>query len=588
MSNITKITREIIQAVERKQVVKLPELPVFGTDEELRGHVLDLINTSGLARFSPRGAFERMVHQCLKRMPRSDVEDFIAKLDDDAFRAYTSTTTGHLKTDTIPIVVVLLIQDSEQVPGSVDHIVVAIQNELLRRGLAPSLHLPVASYFMLSFAQRDAHEKIGLHEVWRSSLPKLSAWQLFQLFNPINKPLIQWTIESGKSGAFDDDVRSLLNYYWVSVAYDRDVLDVIRHKMGALEKKLPSPDVSDPYRNSLEWIAHGRMNTIGAVAPKGIPQRSGRLRVAICVSGQMRGFEKAFPSWRKALSLEDVDYDIYVHTWRKLGRKALTSYHAGRNFLPPFSEVFTESWNKLQRDFPARYPALFSLFTALEIVDIERIKAVMNPQEIVVEEDDVFPETTPNTFRMHYKIEKCYELAVRSGKEYDLIVRIRPDKNLTDTGGIDWEKVYKAAVGDRTIFTDTPVKVGFPHGLVMGDQFIVADPQAAEAVFRIWSLPAALGQNVLGGYGVKFAEMGLELRQHYSFALLCHFTGRRVEGFPYPICSGGDTASLLDPYPIPSSMVRKALEKDTAGRMDEVDSELLRAAKISSDDKYQR
>lgn len=584
MSNIAKITREILQAVESKKVVQLPELPVVGTDEELRGHVLGLINTSGLSRFSPRGAFEKMVHQCLKQISRSDVQGFISQFDDEAFRAYTSTTIAHLKADTIPTAAALLAQSSEQAPGSVDHVVLAIQNELLRRGLDPSLYLPVASYFMLSYARRDAHQKIDLHEIWSRAFSKLSVWQLFQIFNPINKPLIRWAIESGKSGAFDENVRSLLNYYWVSVAYDRASLGPIRRKMGALTKNFPGPDSSDPYRNSLEWIAQGRINSIGFGAPKKIPQRSGRLRVAICVSGQMRGFEKAFPSWRNALSLEKLDCDIYVHTWRKLGRKALTSHHAGRNFLSPFSEVFTESWKKHQGDFPARYPALFSLFSEQEIVDVDRIGAVMRPREIVVEEDEIFPPTAPNTFRMHYKIEKCYELAVRSGKEYDLIVRIRPDKNLVDTGGIDWEEVYRAVVDDRTIFTDTSVRVGFPHGLVMGDQFIVADPEAAQAVFRIWSLPAALGQNVLGGYGVKFAELGLELRQHYSLALLSHFTGRRVEGFPYPICSGGDTASLLDPYPISSKAVCEALEKDTAGRMDEVDSQLLRAASISNND----
>ena len=54
-------------------------------------------------------------------------------------------------------------------------------------------------------------------------------------------------------------------------------------------------------------------------APAIIAERSRPLRVALCVSGQLRGYKEAFPSW-PSLGLDDHQVTTFVHTWQSVGQ----------------------------------------------------------------------------------------------------------------------------------------------------------------------------------------------------------------------------------------------------------------------------
>ncbi|MFA9370033.1 hypothetical protein V3G68_25695, partial [Escherichia coli] len=55
-----------------------------------------------------------------------------------------------------------------------------------------------------------------------------------------------------------------------------------------------------------------------------------KLRVAICVSGQLRGYTNALRSWRSNL-LRGVDYDLFVDSWERIGRSGAEPF---RSVLP--------------------------------------------------------------------------------------------------------------------------------------------------------------------------------------------------------------------------------------------------------------
>lgn len=327
--------------------------------------------------------------------------------------------------------------------------------------------------------------------------------------------------------------------------------------------------------NSLSWISDARVNRLAVPSPSLISRRGDRLRIALCVSGQMRGFKAAFPTWSDSLALGQVDHDIFVHTWDRVGRKKLTPHHASRNFPENFAQVFSAEWRRFGDGFVGRYPELFSLFERQEKLVQSDVNDLMSPAGLVVDTDDIFPDSTPNVYRMHYKMERSYDLATLSGGQYDLFVRLRPDKMFLKDDSFDWGRVYSDVIRERVIFSDIAPFIGVPHGLVMGDQFLIVDQVAAPAMFRLWSLHASLTQSALGGQ-VSFQEFGGILRQHYSLALMCHFAGRRVERFPYRIFAPGD--GLTDPERIPMDRVLTALLVDVAERGDDGDRRLLLAA----------
>lgn len=55
-----------------------------------------------------------------------------------------------------------------------------------------------------------------------------------------------------------------------------------------------------------------------------------RLKVAVCVSGQLRGYRQALATWRRAF-LPMIDATLFIHSWRSVGRAGA---HPVRYLLP--------------------------------------------------------------------------------------------------------------------------------------------------------------------------------------------------------------------------------------------------------------
>ena len=523
--------------------------------------------------------YQKSIFDLLKASNTLDVKRIILGLSEQAFIKILYNSENNFKSLSYTLVQIIINHKGEFKNKS-DEILSIIKYRINKLHHRREIDVSINSFFLIGFEYNKEESLKCEMKKWKSIISHMDYKDFFTICNSENKIFIRWMLHSGENGLFDDNPKVFLFYFWTSTAYDSGKVHFIKEKMKSILFKFPETKETLPARNSMEWIANENINRISG--PKRVNLGEvcrKRIRVAICVSGQMRGYVNAIPSWKSALNLDEVDYDVFVHTWKNIGRKALTPHHAERNFYNPFAEIFSKSWEKNKSGFTARYPNLFKLFDKEANVEIDDIERVLSPKSTVIDPDSIFPNSVPNTFRMHYKIEKCYELSQLREEKYDLILRIRPDKKLFSCSEFDWGKLYNSVYNDKIIYSDIPIKIGHPHGIVMGDQFILADPEAANTIFRIWSLPASIRQNVFGAPPLSFLEMGTELRQHTSLAFLCHYAGRQVERFPYPIFGkGGDTHSLLDPSRIPPSLVLSALEKDTQGRQDSIDLQLMDAA----------
>src|SRR5262249_8363825 len=136
-----------------------------------------------------------------------------------------------------------------------------------------------------------------------------------------------------------------------------------------------------------------------------------RLRIAVCVSGQLRGFRTAFPTWQ-ALGLDGHDVTYFVHTWRNIGIKPLFRTDPERQ-PPGFFETFERIRQQVaDGTLIGLYPSLhhrdaFGAKSPLVHFEVERDELVaLYETEFVVIEDDEAPEFAKfsNQEKMFHKI----------------------------------------------------------------------------------------------------------------------------------------------------------------------------------------
>ncbi|QCO55511.1 tetratricopeptide repeat protein [Pseudorhodobacter turbinis] len=186
----------------------------------------------------------------------------------------------------------------------------------------------------------------------------------------------------------------------------------------------------------------------GTLGGKAAPEKKGKLRVALCIAGQMRGYEKAAPSVLKNL-IEPLDADVFIHTWSDIG----SSINEHRRTLPvPFPEYIPGKIQHKRPQFDAMFPAYSASISESGKVDCNRLETLYNPVAAVIEDspapedfDDFFGFSVPEKLlnaeiksqwsrQLFYKIWKCNELKkaaeLKGGFTYDLVIRLRPDLSI--------------------------------------------------------------------------------------------------------------------------------------------------------------
>ena len=130
------------------------------------------------------------------------------------------------------------------------------------------------------------------------------------------------------------------------------------------------------------------------------------MKIALCLSGLLHGFEKAFPFLEKNL-IDTLHPDVFIHTWDAEGKRTLKE----------IDEL------KISEE------------TKKEIIEM------CHPKEIVFEPFFIFDNpgyrsicNVASTLSMFYKVEKCNDLKKEYEKmhnfTYDAVIRCRFDFNL--------------------------------------------------------------------------------------------------------------------------------------------------------------
>ena len=289
-----------------------------------------------------------------------------------------------------------------------------------------------------------------------------------------------------------------------------------------------------------------------------------KLRVALCVSGQLRGFKEAMKSWG-LLGLNEHEVDTYVHVWKVIGRRFPDSLQAHRIFKDPFLSAYKHVCFQINRKgIEDCYPHFSSLFDGHEEIQLSDLASTYNTSNIVIEDERDLDFGHLNTvLKMHYKIERCYEMMERSGKAYDLVIRIRPDLCVDAKRELDLYNLYQRSKCERMIFSDfSPTisggiviwQIGECLPLMIGDLIAIGTPELMSVYAKTYS------NNISSIVGNVFG-LPKGFLAHTSLALLLMSAGIFVDTTPEI-----SSQNVCDPEPVSMELVKRALERDVANR----------------------
>ena len=265
--------------------------------------------------------------------------------------------------------------------------------------------------------------------------------------------------------------------------------------------------------------AEGKLNTSSPGTPK-------KLNIALCVSGQLRGFRNAHSTW-KNLGLENHNVDTYVHTWKNIGVRFPDPNwrpHVERRFK---DQKFITSYIKLCANYGIQeiqklYPSIFSTDTGDYVASEEMLKEVYGENCTVKIDDETDQKFSAfsNQDKMYYKIMECFKLATRPNKHYDLVIKIRPDILIGEGTTIDWENVYKSCYNDNIVFSETPPLL--KENIFIGDQIGISTLDIGKTYSECYLYHEhAKNQKILGVPGVRTG--------HYTLAWTLLLNGIKSE-----------------------------------------------------------
>ncbi len=279
--------------------------------------------------------------------------------------------------------------------------------------------------------------------------------------------------------------------------------------------------------------------------------RDRKLKIGVCVSGQLRGYQDAFPTWKK-LGLDQHDADIVVHTWADIGRKSPTAQNLDRCFHGELLEqVKTYFLTRTLGEFTRQYPLLTAGLAEAGKATEDELKAFYGAKQVVVEDDSQDPfKGMPNPQKMYYKIKSASGLL--DLKAYDLIVRIRPDLAIDDAK-IDWHQIQRESLEKGIYFADRGPIVHLEMGVVYADQFAVGVPEVMDIYAMAFDFQAANGGQCY--------QVSKHYLPHTTLTWSNLYNGITARG-PKDFTRG----DLLGPGPLPHSTIYELLIEDIRRR----------------------
>lgn len=282
------------------------------------------------------------------------------------------------------------------------------------------------------------------------------------------------------------------------------------------------------------------------------------LNIALCVSGQLRGYKEAYATW-KHLGLDAHKVDTFVHTWKNIGvrfpdpkwRMHVERRFDDSSFVTKYIQI-CESYGL--DEIRNLYPSLFSTETAGYSSDENTLRGVYGEGANIVIDDESGEQFSQlsNQDKMYYKIKKCFEMVRSDGTDYDLVIRIRPDIKFSEGTSIDWISVHEQCLAENLVFCES--RPLLKENVYMGDQIGVSTMEAASIYSNCYDFHDEAKAKKMTG--VPVTRLG---HTSLAWSLLIH--GIKVDQLK-PVKWGG----LSDVQKLNNAQIREILEHDIGAR----------------------
>ncbi len=274
-------------------------------------------------------------------------------------------------------------------------------------------------------------------------------------------------------------------------------------------------------------------------------------KVALCLSGQLRGYEATLASWRDRL-FPQIEPSIHIHSWQEIGRSGAQPF---RQVLPFEGKAFAEAYRSVATalgfdEVQQKYPQLFAKLAEGGRISEETLREVYKTDSVVLENDkhERF-DNFSNQHKMHYKIHAADQLA-RNGVDADLFMRIRPDLPIKDVG-FDWARVLRLCKSGPLILAEKGFGVHYGR-LMIGDQCGLATPETMALYANTWETAPSLAEQGLAQFPETFTG-------HISLAMTCWYSGATVDRLPMRF------GTLNEARPLSNADCLAALKADDHG-----------------------
>lgn len=518
---------------------------------------------------SPKGENGKIKYACgvISLVPEQKIEALLSRLAPASIERLVFEKR-YLKKRSVQMVLDFAFRFRGPVPGKYERMLSTLHR-------CAKEHFPSAaerfapSLLFLANGQTDQEpeKRVALLERY---FPAFRADHLNRVFDKFCNPLNQnWLKEHLPRCVTDVDVpdRALLNAFLLSSSYAPELTKALRDKIIQRRRNMSSDaPLYDDFCIMAGEIADGFWEACPRIKPRSYSADRKKLRVAFLLSGQMRGFEEAFASWGESLRLDMIEPVFFVHSWTDVGRKQLTGHHAYRHFKEPLASEFQRICNELG-GHKLRYPKLDRLFNESATTNVTAVWEAYNPKAVWLDDDNLLGDDATNQQKMFYKIKGAHSLASLANQEFDLVVRVRPDKKFLPHGKhFDWQDIYHAC-WQGVVFSDFEPSIRLHQGVATGDQLLISSPAGADVISSAWDVVPILEER-----NSEYFPTGY--RPHSTIATLALAQGLQIKRMPGLVLSD---KYLCDVSPVPMALVKQALEDDAKDRQDHYDQRLQKA-----------
>lgn len=149
------------------------------------------------------------------------------------------------------------------------------------------------------------------------------------------------------------------------------------------------------------------------------------MKIALQISGLLREYEASFKSLEKAFNINNINLDLYIHTWETEDKSIDDKW--GKNG----KLVETTNYKGFSHEVHSPIPEVISKIDKILKITDYQVESQVDNKNLQKFKNNLgsYPESwSPHNLSCQlYSMYQCNELRKNSGKEYDLVIRGRTE-----------------------------------------------------------------------------------------------------------------------------------------------------------------